>query len=98
MMFLATLERHFHILAEAPLAAVADALPPLMSALSIVWALSRHYGDDIAMGALLQRISSKSSDAMTLLFFSNVAASALYVSFIQGFILRAVDLGSQLAR
>jgi dynein heavy chain len=42
--FLSTLERHFKTISSGPLAAVADCLLPLMSALRMVWIMSRHYG------------------------------------------------------
>jgi hypothetical protein len=42
--FLSTLERHFKAISSGPLPAIADCLLPLMSALRMVWIMSRHYG------------------------------------------------------
>lgn len=43
--FLSTLERHFKAISSGPLPAIADCLLPLMSALRMVWIMSRHYGE-----------------------------------------------------
>ncbi|KAK9812551.1 hypothetical protein WJX73_008170 [Symbiochloris irregularis] len=60
--FLATLERHFEVLQSGALNAVCDCLPSLMSALRMVWIISRHYGDDATMFALLKRIAAQIAD------------------------------------
>jgi dynein heavy chain, axonemal len=59
---LSTLERHFKTIASGPLDAIGDALPGLMSALRLVWVLSRHYKDDGRMGSLLKRIAVQIGD------------------------------------
>jgi len=60
--FLSTLERHFKTISSGPLPAIADCLLPLMSALRMVWIMSRYYGDDERMGALLARIGRDIGD------------------------------------
>lgn len=60
--FLATLERHFEVLAGGSLAAITDCLPALMGALRMVWIISRYYGDDETMGSLFRRIANQIGD------------------------------------
>jgi dynein heavy chain len=55
--FLATLERHFKHLAASPIPTVVDSLPSLMTGVSMVWSISRHYSDDEHMVPLLARIA-----------------------------------------
>lgn len=62
--FLATLERHFNTIASGSLQAVADALPPMMSAIRMIWVISRYYGDDVRMSNLLERISHSLQDRL----------------------------------
>ena len=50
--FLTTLERHFKNIMYGPLPGILDTLPPMMNALRMVWIISRHYSDDVTMGAL----------------------------------------------
>ncbi len=62
MKFLTTLERHFKNVAGGPLAGILDTLPPMMNALRMVWIISRHYSDDVRMGALFCRIAREIAD------------------------------------
>ena len=56
--FLRTAERHFHALASGAVPGIAAALPPLLAALRLVWAISTYYSDDARMSALLQRVAT----------------------------------------
>jgi len=60
--FLTTLERHFKNISSGPLAGILDTLPPMISALRMVWIISRHYSDDQRMGNLFQRIAREIGD------------------------------------
>ena len=60
--FLTTLERHFKNIMYGPLPGILDTLPPMMNALRMVWIISRHYSDDVTMGALFQRVAQEIGD------------------------------------
>lgn len=57
--FLTTLERHFKNLASGDLSLMHDTLGPMLSALCMVWIISRHYSNDQRMGSLLERIAGE---------------------------------------
>ena len=44
-------------ISSGPVGSIAETLTPLLAALRIVWAISRYYGSDERMAALLQRIA-----------------------------------------
>jgi dynein heavy chain, axonemal len=60
--FLSTLERHFKMLQDAPIAAVLESLNGLMNGLRMVWVLSRHYNTDQRMSQLMSRIAQELAD------------------------------------
>jgi dynein heavy chain len=55
--FLTTLERHFKNITHGSLLQIVDTLPSLMSALRMVWVISRHYKEDHRMEPLMARIA-----------------------------------------
>lgn len=63
MKFLSTLERHFKAITSGPLPAVADCLLPLMSALRMVWIMSRHYGAQRKRAVCWRRDAASSARA-----------------------------------
>ena len=60
--FLSTLERHFKMLQDAPIASVLESLNGLMNGLRMVWVLSRHYNTDQRMSQLMSRIAQELAD------------------------------------
>ncbi|KXS21993.1 hypothetical protein M427DRAFT_494431 [Gonapodya prolifera JEL478] len=65
--FLSTLERHFKIVAQAPLDTITESLPSLMNAVRMVWIISRHYNRDESMVPLMQRIAWEIAKRVTSL-------------------------------
>ena len=70
--FLSTLERHFRNITlwngggdhyesngQPSLQTAIDTVSPMMSALRMVWIISRHYGEDTRMGGLMGRIADE---------------------------------------
>lgn len=56
--FLSTLERHFKNLSQGnSFQIVLDTIPSLMTALHMVWIISRHYNKDERMVPLMERIA-----------------------------------------
>eukprot|EP00727_Mastigamoeba_balamuthi_P006867 m51a1_g2800 putative dynein heavy chain axonemal (4501) ;mRNA; f:77561-92205 len=55
--FLGTLERHFKNLAHGTIQSIIDTLPSMMSAIKMVWLISRHYSKDEHMTPLMERIA-----------------------------------------
>ncbi|XP_064889438.1 dynein axonemal heavy chain 10 isoform X2 [Columba livia] len=86
-MFLSTLERHFKSLTYGTeLHVVLDTIPSLMSALRMIWIISRHYNKDERMVPLMERIAwqiaarvSKAVDLRTLFKEDSAAAKAKIV-------------------
>jgi len=60
--FLTTLERHFKNIARGDLKLMKETLGPMLSALKMVWIISRHYSNDGRMGSLLERIAGEIQD------------------------------------
>ena len=60
--FLQTLERHFKNLEMGSINLITETLPPTMSALRMVWIISRHYNTDERMVPLMERIAFKLSE------------------------------------
>ena len=44
-------------ISTGPVGTIAETLTPLLAAMRIVWAISRYYGSDERMAALLQRVA-----------------------------------------
>lgn len=58
--FLSTLERHFkNVTHGATFRVVTETLPKMMSALRMVWIISRHYNRDERMVPLMERIANQ---------------------------------------
>ncbi|CAF0991421.1 unnamed protein product, partial [Didymodactylos carnosus] len=58
--FLSTLERHFKNVTHAPsFRIVSETIPKMMSALRMVWIISRHYNKDERMVPLMERIANQ---------------------------------------
>ena len=56
--FLSTLERHFkNITHGANFQVLTDTIPSMMTALRMVWIISRHYNSDERMVPLMERIA-----------------------------------------
>ena len=56
--FLSTLERHFKNLSQGnSFQIVLDTIPSLMTALHMVWIISRHYNKDERMVPLMEKIA-----------------------------------------
>ncbi|TNJ29738.1 IAD-1alpha dynein heavy chain [Giardia muris] len=57
--FLGTLERHFKLLARAPLPGLCDVVTSLYSALRMVWTISRYYNTEERLLPLMHRIAKQ---------------------------------------
>jgi dynein heavy chain len=58
--FLSTLERHFkNVTHGATFRVVTETIPKMMSALRMVWIISRHYNRDERMVPLMERIANQ---------------------------------------
>jgi len=55
--FLTTLERHFKNLSMGSISLISETLPPTMSALRMVWIISRNFNSDDRMGPLMEMIA-----------------------------------------
>jgi len=55
--FLTTLERHFKNVSMGSLSTITETLPPMMSALRMVWLISRNFNNDERMGQLLEMVA-----------------------------------------
>jgi dynein heavy chain len=61
--FLSTLERHFkNVTHGATFRVVTETIPKMMSALRMVWIISRHYNRDERMVPLMERIANQLCD------------------------------------
>lgn len=61
--FLSTLERHFkNVTHGASFRVVTETIPKMMSALRMVWIISRHYNRDERMVPLMERIANQLCD------------------------------------
>lgn len=61
--FLSTLERHFkNVTHGASFRVVTETIPKMMSALRMVWIISRHYNRDERMVPLMGRIANQLCD------------------------------------
>ncbi|CAF0756790.1 unnamed protein product [Adineta steineri] len=66
--FLSTLERHFkNVTHGASFRVVSETIPKMMSALRMVWIISRHYNRDERMVPLMERIANQLSERVARL-------------------------------
>eukprot|EP00939_MAST-03C_sp_MAST-3C-sp1_P004572 g4572.t1 len=63
--FLATLERHFHNIADGSIARAHENIMPMMNAMRMVWIISKHFNTDERMVPLMTRIADQLVDKVT---------------------------------